>query len=584
MADDTWVVSTKPSERFSFYTRANVGEVFPDPVAPSSFSYFFQNEEGPGLGERGFRDAFVRLGAFSEDEYDPDEPQFLGIFNGYCYLNASMMRLLGHRAPGMVAEDIDAAFFGDAPGVPPYVEMPGDERPDLTEKIGEVFGWALSIDELADVARDEEMVNQLRADRPKITSLTDRELFERTRSLYLELFGPLFTQHIYISMLATLPVGILTAICAAVGRPEAALKLLSGLGDVESAAPSSAMWDLGRMISESEALTGVFDAGVSGIEQRLRGPDSTEFGVFCAAFDDFLVRYGSRGPNEWEIRCPTWETDPEIALAAIDRMRLAEADAAPGLRNSERAREREQLAAEISSMIEGDAEAHGQFTAALKAAGVFTPGRERTKTNCVKLLQEVRVAARELGGRWVSRGFYDEPEDGSFLTMAQQAAELDSPGSHLGYIAETKKRFTELDGLEEPFLFVGEQPTPDTWPERDATAVTPATVGDVLQGVSGCTGRAVGRARVVLDSLSPDNLEPGDILVAPITDPSWTPLFVPAAAVVVNVGAPLSHAVIVSRELGIPCVVSVADATRVIPEGALIEVDGDTGTVTILEA
>jgi len=54
--------------------------------------------------------------------------------------------------------------------------------------------------------------------------------------------------------------------------------------------------------------------------------------------------------------------------------------------------------------------------------------------------------------------------------------------------------------------------------------------------------------------------------------------------VVVNVGAPLSHAVIVSRELGIPCVVSVADATRIIPEGALIEVDGDTGTVTILEA
>jgi phosphoenolpyruvate synthase/pyruvate phosphate dikinase len=111
-----------------------------------------------------------------------------------------------------------------------------------------------------------------------------------------------------------------------------------------------------------------------------------------------------------------------------------------------------------------------------------------------------------------------------------------------------------------------------------------ATAGDVLKGVSGCTGRAVGRARVVLDSLNPDNLEPGDILVAPIIDPSWTPLFVPAAAVVVNVGAPLSHAVIVSRELGIPCVVSVADATRIIPEGALIEVDGDTGTVTILEA
>jgi hypothetical protein len=318
-----------------------------------------------------------------------------------------MMRLLGHRAPGMVAEDIDASFFGDAPGVPPYVEMPGDERPDLTEKIGEVF-------------------------------------------------GPLFAQHIYISMLAALPVGIITAVCAAVGRPEVALKLLSGLGDVESAAPSSAMWDLSRIISGSAALTGVFDAGVAGIEQRLGGPDGGEFGLFCAAFDDFLVRYGSRGPNEWEVRCSTWETDPEIALAAIDRMRLGEDDLAPRLRNAERARERVQLAAEISSVIEGDAEAHGQFTAALKVAGVFTPGRERTKTNCVKLLQEVRVAARELGKRWVSGGFYDEPEDGSSLTMAQQTAELYSPCSPLDYIAKTKKRFSELDALEEPFLFVGE--------------------------------------------------------------------------------------------------------------------------------
>ena len=67
------------------------------------------------------------------------------------------------------------------------------------------------------------------------------------------------------------------------------------------------------------------------------------------------------------------------------------------------------------------------------------------------------------------------------------------------------------------------------------------------------------------------------------TDPSWTPLFVPAAGVVVDVGAALSHAIIVSRELGIPCVVSATDATRRIPNGALIQVNGDSGVVTVLE-
>jgi pyruvate,water dikinase len=98
----------------------------------------------------------------------------------------------------------------------------------------------------------------------------------------------------------------------------------------------------------------------------------------------------------------------------------------------------------------------------------------------------------------------------------------------------------------------------------------------------GCAGIVTGRAAVVLDPSDPTALEPGDILVAPLTDPAWTPLFVPAAAVVVDVGAALSHAIIVSRELGIPCVVSATDATRRIPHGATIEVNGDTGTVTLL--
>ena len=92
-----------------------------------------------------------------------------------------------------------------------------------------------------------------------------------------------------------------------------------------------------------------------------------------------------------------------------------------------------------------------------------------------------------------------------------------------------------------------------------------------------------GRARVVLHPGDPCALEPGDVLIAPITDPAWTPLFVPAVAVVVNVGAVVSHAIIVSRELGIPCVVSVTDATKRIPDGALVRVDGSTGTVTVLE-
>ena len=98
----------------------------------------------------------------------------------------------------------------------------------------------------------------------------------------------------------------------------------------------------------------------------------------------------------------------------------------------------------------------------------------------------------------------------------------------------------------------------------------------------GSPGVATGIARIVLDPADPGAIGPGDIMVAPTTDPSWVPLFLSAEGVVVNVGAVASHAAIMCRELGLPCAVSVIDATERIPDGALIEIDGSTGTVTIL--
>jgi pyruvate,water dikinase len=86
---------------------------------------------------------------------------------------------------------------------------------------------------------------------------------------------------------------------------------------------------------------------------------------------------------------------------------------------------------------------------------------------------------------------------------------------------------------------------------------------------------------VVLDPADPRGLAPDEVLVAPITDPAWTPLFLSAAAVVVEVGAQQSHAAIVARELGIPAVVSVTGATRLIPDGTWLRVDANAGEVHI---
>ena len=538
----------------------------------------------PGAAERGFRAAYLRLGAFTEDEHPPEAGFFLGVTGGYAYLNASAMRLFGHRAPGMTSADIDAALFGDSPGVPDFEVKDGFDRPELTAKIGETFNWIFTATDLPRVHEHEVRMNTLRADRPDLGAMTDRELYDRAVALPNTYFEELFGEHLFVTNCATVPMGVIAGVCAAVGRPEDTLRLLAGLGDVESAAPSMAMWTLGRMAAGSASVTAIFDEGIDQLDARLRaGDDDVDVATFVSAFDDFLVHHGSRGPNEWEPRCPTWETDPDLALAAVDRMRVSDESRSPFDHNEERAAERQAVGDEITAMLSGDPDTQGQFVAALHAATVFMPGRERTKTNCVKLVQEYRMALHELGRRRVVAGHFRKHDDFGLLTREELAEEVDNPGTYSAILEEREALMEEVAGLQESFLFYGGRPDMSTYVARSTDGAEPLGQGDTITGVPGCPGVARGVARVILDSHDPTTLEPGDILVAPITDPSWTPLFVPAEGVVVDVGAPLSHAIIVSRELGIPCVVSATDATSRIPDGALVEVDGNTGVVTVVE-
>jgi pyruvate,water dikinase len=156
------------------------------------------------------------------------------------------------------------------------------------------------------------------------------------------------------------------------------------------------------------------------------------------------------------------------------------------------------------------------------------------------------------------------------------------PASFADMIRSRYQRFCGLATLQEPHNIHGKVPDIGTWPQR-AAAAEPVAVGDVLTGVAGGPGKAIGRARVIHDPGDPRGLEPGDILVAAVTDPAWTPLFMSAGGVVVELGAPMSHAMIISRELGVPCVTSVKNAARRIRDGMLVEVDGGRGTVTVLD-
>ena len=271
-----------------------------------------------------------------------------------------------------------------------------------------------------------------------------------------------------MSFLAAVPLGAIEQVCTALGRPEDTLKLVAGFGDVASAAPSDAMWELGRRVAASEALGALFDKGPAGLAERLAAAGaqdpSGDAAAFNEAFAAFVYEFGSRGPNEWEMSCPTWETDPDIALAAIDRMRLAPADAEPAQRRAELAAQREALAAEISEALAGDEETQMQFNLALGAAAVYLPGRERTKTNCVRYVNECRIASRVLGKRLVERGHFATATDFGMLRLSELHDLLDDPTGWDEVIAERQAQWDEASSRQEPFVIVGDPPPLSSWP------------------------------------------------------------------------------------------------------------------------
>lgn len=576
----SWPIVDDTSTLYPLYSRANVGEIFPNPISPLNASAGFQ-----ATLELGWRDAFVACGVWDHDLYDDaTEMNILPAFSSYLYINMSLMRLFGIRVPGMSAEAVDLQYFGDMPGIPSYESEARDfdVNPEFEATAGAwLMNEVLGATDLAAYDEDRREVDALRAARPDLSALSDRELWDRILS-FDTLLRRLFKHHIEASLKSGVGLGAIAQLAEAVGRPELALALVSGIGDVDSAGPSLGLWTLSRLAREG-AVAAAFDAGVAGVLPRLRASDDAQAVQFVKELEDFLHRWDFRGPSEWEIRAVTWGVDPAMVLATIDRMRQVGDDQAPEGKNAERAAERERAAAEVRALVAGDPEVAGQFEVVLNAAALWLRGRERGRTTAAMTMHELRLPALEIGERAVRAGHLATREQIFMLFKDEIDAYLADPGSFTATLADREQTYLALFDQVPPFVVVGQAPPLSEWESAGSGTAAHAVVGETIAGVSGCNGVVQGRARVLLTPDDPGALEPGEVLVAPITDPSWTPLFVAASAVVVDVGAPFSHAAIVSRELGIPCVVSATQATSRLRDGVLVEVDGTRGTVTVLE-
>src|SRR6185437_13580034 len=154
--------------------------------------------------------------------------------------------------------------------------------------------------------------------------------------------------------------------------------------------------------------------------------------------------------------------------------------------------------------------------------------------------------------------------------------ELDAlPADTAALVKRRRAEQHRLAGVTPPAIFSG------YWQPATAAAAV-LSAGQTLTGAGVSAGKVLGRVRIVRPETI-DDLQAGEILVAEVTDVGYTAAFSYAGAVVTELGGPMSHAAVVAREFGIPCVVDVHDATRRLTPGALIEVDGAAGTITVLE-
>lgn len=580
---ETWLTDTPTTERFPLYTRGNADEVGPEPFPPLTWSLAWERGASPGTA-----DAWVHLGAFRQDEFRQPVPEVFGCWGGYFYNQVSVGRVFGARTPGGSPDAIDQAYFGGNPDVPPYVADPRDEDAALSEAVGARLGEILAAETIPPYA--EEFFAKVRswaAERPDLASLDDADLVAHGREACLRLRE---TWDVYAQIVVSASVGpgVVAAIAGAFGRADDAVAVFTSLGGVETAGTAAQVWELSRLVRRSAALTSAFDEGVDGLLDRLDGSADPEVDAFTRGFQALLTEYGHRGPNEWDLASDTWLTRPSIALGMIDRIRLQDDEHAPSERASTGVTLRERITSELEAAAAADPTTLATLRSAIGSGQLFYRTREGGKDAAVRVMLEAKLPFFELGRRMAERGALADERHVFQLLDSELDAFVTDTARWSERLAQRAEQFATLSDREPPYTVMHGRPVPpiDSWPLRDRPGddALIAKPGDQLTGIGVSPGVVSGRARVVYDVSEAGDLEPGDVLVCGTTDPSWVPLFMVAGGVVCEIGAQASHAAIVSREMGVPCAVSVAGARSRIPQGALVTVDGSTGTVTVDEA
>jgi phosphohistidine swiveling domain-containing protein len=354
--------------------------------------------------------------------------------------------------------------------------------------------------------------------------------------------------------------------------------VLRGLPNNVTTEMDLALWHLATAIRESGAAAVFEDASPQELARRYRSGGLPA--VVQSGLTGFLARYGHRTVAEIDLGMPRWSDDPTHILGVLaNYLKLDDPALAPDRQFARAAREAEAQIERLTAIAGSRGGPAGRLRArlvrgALRRTRMFAGLRELPKYHIVEGLAAVRKEVAAVGAELAAAGRIGEADDIFFLDFAEAHRAL--AGASLRDVVAVRREAydAELGRRRIPRVLLSD----GTEPEALHAPGTGAAAG-VLSGTPASAGTVTAKARVILDPQGAA-LEPGEILVAPSTDPGWTPLFLTAGGLVMEMGGPNSHGAVVAREYGIPAVVGVPDATAAISTGQVITLDGGAGTVT----
>jgi nucleoside-diphosphate-sugar epimerase/phosphohistidine swiveling domain-containing protein len=528
--------------RFPTFLATNLSEALPGPFSPSSASVTVRGLRAGGaiIAER------LRPGGLIQREM---ATRTIGVFAHRLYGAITSAYFMAETVPFVKPATVirQSQFFGHSVAALPIFgeqRLPRESSPAVRQlrTIRNIGVFAVNLAGLSAGSRRD--TRDFIADVDRLEHLAGGDLSQLSDRRLLSLIS-LARDHVIHGWVLAMGSFMTFAAVSVILRGLSGRDTAPPVGpELVSAQPLSAVYRLVDAAQRDPEVTRILTSPSDHLDElAARAP------AFHAAVLAELKLIGHRGPAEVEMQSTSYADDPGLLIRMVAKSLNAPGRAEPY---------HPQLPVRARPL-------------ALLAAHQLRD-REVRRDKMVRAIWVLRNLLREQGRRLASSGVLEAADDVFYLLVD----ELDAlPPDVAGLVARRRAEQSRLAGFVPPPVFSG------SWQAATALA-TVLTAGETLEGLGVCGGRVRGRVRIVRPETI-DDLEPGEILVAEVTDVGYTTAFSYAAAVVTELGGPMSHAAVVAREFGIPCVVDAQGATRRLPPGALVEVDGNRGEIQVLE-